>query len=197
MADPVPAVTLPVAIVQLLGQLAWPAALLIVVYRFRHPIESLLSRLASIKVGGSEWVFQESTVKPPVTTTQKAGPPTLGPDGFVTVESLRRLVSESGLLDRSEAVQKELLIFQTPKQRTWLLATESFVFLLLDDDRTRSKENLIQTFFEKKKTLPLEFDSDKGAGIVKFAAEDTWWYYSFQLFATTSRLREAVERLVV
>jgi len=52
MADPAPVVTLPVAIVQLLGQLAWPAALLIVVYTFRHQLGNLLSRLASIKVGG-------------------------------------------------------------------------------------------------------------------------------------------------
>ena len=61
MADPVSALTLPVAIVQLIGQLGWPVAVLIVVYRFRHPIESLLVRLASslasIKVGGTEWVF--------------------------------------------------------------------------------------------------------------------------------------------
>ena len=73
-------------------------------------------------------------VRPLVTTTSKAAPPTLGPDGFLTVESLRRLVSQSGLLDRGGDVMKELLIFQTPRQRTWLLATENFVFVLLDDD---------------------------------------------------------------
>jgi hypothetical protein len=51
MADPASALTLPVAIVQLVGQLGWPVAVLIVVYRFHRHIESLLSSLASIKFG--------------------------------------------------------------------------------------------------------------------------------------------------
>jgi hypothetical protein len=199
MADPAPALTLPVAIVQLLGQLAWPVALLIVVNRFRHPIESLLSRLARIKVAGSEWVFakQLPAVNPP-TITPRAAAPVLGPDGFLTVESLRTLVSQSGLLHGGEDVKQELLIFQTPNQRTWLLATDNFVFVLLDDEGTRSRKNLIQTYFEKKKTFPLEFGLDprEGAGIVKFGTADMWWYYSLYLFPTTFRLQEAVERLV-
>jgi len=107
------------------------------------------------------------------------------------------LVAQSGLLESGEEVRKELLTFQTPKQRTWLLATSNFVFVLLDDEKTRARNSLIQTFFEKRKTFPLAFGSDKAAGIVKFGAEDTWWYYSFQLFPSTSRLQEAVERLVI
>jgi hypothetical protein len=84
MADPAPALMLPVAIVQHLGQLAWPVAVLIVVYRFRHPIESLLSRLASLlkleEVSGvsrtcgqaSDHHYQGAASIP-------------GPDGFLTV----------------------------------------------------------------------------------------------------------------
>jgi len=133
--------------------------------------------------------------KPPIVVVREAAP-ILGPDGFLTVESLRALVSQSGLLDEGENVRKELLIFQTPKQRTWLLATEKFLLIMLDDERTRSRKNLIQTFFEKTRTFPLKFGSEGDAGIVKFGAEETWWYFSFQLFPTVARLRKAVERLV-
>jgi hypothetical protein len=68
----------------------------------------------------------------------------------------------------------------------------------LDDEGTRSRKNLIQTYFEKEKTLPLDFGLDprEGAGTVKFGAEDKWWYYSLHLFPTTARLQEAVVRLV-
>jgi hypothetical protein len=200
MTDPAPAIMLPVAIVQLLGQLGWPVAVLIIVFRFQNPIEKLLSRfatsLASFKFAGTEWVIQEPAVKPP-TVTPKAAAPIPGPDGFLTVESLRELVSNSGLA-HGEEVKKELLIFQTPSQRTWLLATNNFVFVLLDDERTRFSNSAIQTFFDKKKTFPLKFVSDKteGAGIVIFREAYPGWYYSFQLFDTSSRLKEAVEKLV-
>jgi len=199
MSDPTASVTLPVAILQFLGQLAWPLALLTIIWRFRHPIESLLSRVASIKVGGSEWVFQEPTATSPTTTKQRSiSSTTLGPDGFLTVESLRALVSQSGLLDGpADEVRKELLIFQTPRQRTWLVATDSSVFIALDDERTRTKWSLIQTVFEKSKALPLSFGEDQGSGMVRFDAEDTWWYYSFHLFPTTSALQEAVGKLIL
>jgi hypothetical protein len=110
-------------------------------------------------------VIQEPAVKPP-TITPKAAAPIPGPDGFLTVESLKTLVFQSGLLHGGEDVKKELLIFQTPRQRTWLLATDNFVFVLLDDEGTRSSKSVIQTFFEKKKTFPLKFGSDKKRGLV-------------------------------
>jgi hypothetical protein len=198
MADPTQPISLPVAIVQLVGQLAWPATLLFIVWRFRQSIESLISRVASLKVGGSEWVFQGSAPKPPTAAAKIAPSPlTVGPDGFVTAEGLRDHVAQSGLLEREDKIQKELLIFQTPTQRTWLLASEDYLYVLLDDEGTRKRANLIQTLFEKRKTLPLAFDAQAGAGIVRFKAEETWWYYSLHLFPTTSRLQDAVERLVL
>jgi hypothetical protein len=197
MADPAPT-TLPIALVQLIGQLAWPLALLAVIWRFRNQIQSLLTRVASVKVGGSEWVFQEPSSNKPVTISQQArSAPALGPDGFVTVEGLHALVSSSGLLVDGDTTKKELVIFQTPRQRTWLLASRTSVYVILDDKRTRRKRSLIQTYFSKDRALPLDFGSGKNAGIVKFAAESTWWYYSLHLFPTTSKLQHAIERLVL
>lgn len=146
MADPAQPTTISVAVVQLIGQLAWPTVLLVVVWKFRHRIEDLLSRIASVKVAGSEWVFQEPVAKPPTAgagTTKVLA--VVGPDGFLTMESLRASVQETGLLDPDDAILKELLIFQTPGQRTWLLASKSYVYVLLDDDQTQAESRLVQT----------------------------------------------------
>jgi hypothetical protein len=186
------------ALIDFAKSLIWPIILLWVIHRFGAQISALLSRLGSLKVAGSEWVFQ-----PPAPQSEQtpAVPPRadaleLGPDGFLTTDSLRAIVSSSELLRSGESVTGELLMFQTPKQRTWLLATQRQVFVLLDDERNRSKKRIIQTRFERARTLPLEVAKEDGTGVVKFAAEDTWWYYSAQLFPKPSVLEAGVKQLV-
>ena len=186
------------ATLEFLGRLVWPSVLLFVVFRFRRQISDLLARLGSVKVAGSEWVFQAPTDKA-VTSAKELRTAKLetGPDRFLTAPSLRTAVMESGLVDAGNSVSGELLIFQTPTQRTWLFATQSLVLVLLDDEDTRRDSRLVQTSFERRKTLPLRFRRSQGdAGVVKFAAEDIWWYYSFHLFPTTTALDNAVRRLV-
>ena len=53
------------AALDLLGKLAWPGALLFIVFSFRHQVEQLLNRLGSVKVAGSEWVFQTPAADAP------------------------------------------------------------------------------------------------------------------------------------
>jgi hypothetical protein len=120
----------------------------------------------------------------------------VGPDGFLTASSIRAAVAESGLSDKDDPVTGELLIFQTPNQKTWLVATRKKVFILLDDASTRQASRLIQSVFDRNRTLPLKFDTSEGEGVVKFAAEDDWWYYSLHLFPTTGAMQKAVTRLV-
>ena len=197
MAEPAMNASFAVAIIQLIGQLAWPIALLLVVYRFRKQIERLLSRVASVKVAGSEWVFQEPAAESLAMTSRPASAaPEVGPDDFLSAEGVRQAISNSGLVEANEPLERELLIFQTPEQRTWLVVSSNYTFVVLDDRGTRARGNLVQTSFARSKTLPLRFDSDNGAGIVKFAAEPNWWYYSVQLFPSTSRLQSSVEKLV-
>jgi hypothetical protein len=186
------------ALIDFAKSLIWPAILLWVIHLFGAQISALLSRLGSLKVAGSEWVFQPPA---PQSAQTPAVPPRadaleLGPDGFLTTHSLRVIVSSSELLHSGESVTGELLILQTPKQRTWLLATQRQIFVLLDDERNRSKKRIIQTRFERTRTLPLEVGKEDGAGVVKFAAEGTWWYYSPQLFPKSNVLEAAVKQLV-
>lgn len=186
-----------IAIIDFLGDLIWPAIVLFVTYRFRAYIEALLTRLASLKIAGSEWVFQPATDKEVKTKVDtKSENIKVGPDGFFSSESIRNILLSSGLVAQDDAATEELLIFQTPKQRTWLVATKKYVFVLLDDERTQKSNDFIQTFFEKSKTLPLKFNSRENARTVKFHAEDIWWYYNANLFPTTESLNRAVEQLI-
>ncbi|MDI9857961.1 hypothetical protein [Flectobacillus roseus] len=186
-----------VAILDLIGRLIWPAVVLLVIFKFRRYIEALLTRLGSLKIAGSEWVFQPTTDKEVRTQVDNTNEKIkLGPDGFFSSEGIKRFVTISGLLDNDDAVKQELLIFQTPKQRTWLVASKKYVFVLLDDENTQKINSLIQTTFEKSNILPLKFNSQDNAGTVKFDAEDIWWYYSFNLFPTTTSLKNAIKKLI-
>jgi len=185
-----------VAILELIGHLIWPMVFLFLIFKFRKYIEALLTRLGSLKIAGSEWVFQQTTDKEVQTKSESIEKIQIGPDGFYSSEGIRKIVIASNLLENDDTVKQELLIFQTPKQRTWLVATKKYLFVLLDDESTQKINALIQTFFEKSKTLPVQFSIHDNAGTVKFDAEDIWWYYSFNLFPTTNSLKNAIKNLI-
>lgn len=185
------------ATLQFLSSLVWPAFLLWLLWRFRRHIEQLLARLASLKVAGSEFVFQAPSDKPEKPSpTAKQAILELPANSFVSVSDLRTLVERSGLLKQGETLNGYLLLFQTPAQHTWLLATTESMFVVLDDAGTRRTAELIQTVIPRHKVLPIKIDVEDGAGIVRFEGEDTWWYYSRDLFPTAKSLRESIKTLV-
>jgi hypothetical protein len=185
------------AVLELIGKLVWPGVLLYALLRFRNQVTLLLTRLGSVKVAGSEWVFQSPTANAPQPSKELTKTKLdVGPDGFLTVSAIHAVVAESGLLDSNESVVGELLIFQTPNQRTWLVASDKKMFIVLDDEETRRNSRLIQTYFDKDRTLPIQCRESDGAGIVRFHAENNWWYYSLQLFPMPDALKEAINRLL-
>ena len=117
---------------------------------------------------------------------------------FYTEENILGLVTKR-ITTKGDSVRSSLLIFRTLQQRTWLVATGKHIYVILDDPGTRRKKDLIMTFFDKSAVLPLETrksENFKGAMVVKFSAQDTWWYYSNELFPTKERLVEAVKQLI-
>lgn len=187
-------VKLSVALIDLLKALLWPLVVLYLFSRFRVQIVELLSRLGSFKVAGGEFVFQQPSGK--ARPAERQVPLKLGPDGFLTINTVHAIVLDFALLEEIEPITGELLFFQTPRQRTWLVATTKRCFIVLDDEKTRQKRNLVQTLFGIEQVLPLDFGISRGSGIVKFAAENTWWFYSRDLFGTSEALTNAVRRLV-
>ena len=185
------------ATLQFLSSLLWPAILFWLLWRFRKQIEQLLLRLASVKVAGSEFVFQapsDKAEKPSATAKQAILE--LPPDSFIPVSGIRTIVERSGLLDVGDTVTGHLLLFQTPAQHTWLVATTKSMFVLLDDAGTRRSAELIQTFLPRNEVLPIKTDMEDGAGVVRFRGEDTWWYYGRDLFPSAKSLNDSIKTLL-
>lgn len=199
MSTSAPEPSLAVSIIGLVGDLAWPLAILVIVFVFHADIRSLLKKLAmanSVKFGPAEFTFQEHTEKSIGARAPIEAPLETGPDGFLTAGALKTAIVQAGLVADKAMIRALLQIFQTPEQRTWLAVSDDLLFVLLDDESTRRKNNIVQDMFEKTKALPLEFDTDISSASVKFAANKTWWYYSLQLFPTTASLQKAVRNLV-
>ena len=121
---------------------------------------------------------------------------------FYSKEEIRELVQKrTGGESREwiDPVKKSLLIFRTAKQQTWLVTTASTLFVVLDDAKTRTSKKLVQTSFPKLQALPLTTQNSEriqGKKVVRFAAQETWWYYSRELFPTSKSFADAVKDLI-
>ena len=88
------------------------------------------------------------------------------------------LVNKSKYLLEDEKVEDVILVFNTKKQHTWLVKTDNQLFYLLDDEKTRLSQTLIQkrVNLEDINTIKTDHESEL-SGI--FDINDTdWWYYS-------------------
>jgi hypothetical protein len=65
-------------------------------------------------------------------------------DGFLTEQGIGETIRQSGLLGPGEEVVDHLLLLRTRRQRTWLVSTTASLFCLLDDEKTRADDRLIQ-----------------------------------------------------
>jgi hypothetical protein len=78
-----------------------------------------------------------------------------------------------------------------------MVTTEKSTFVLLDDANTRFSSTIVQAFFTKGLTLPLQFGTDGSTATVAFATDpDDWWYYSTSLFPTPEKLEVAITKLI-
>lgn len=90
----------------------------------------------------------------------------------------------------------QLLIFQTPSQRTWLVCTQRSRYVQLDDLRTRAAGTIIQGRNQKDLTRGLEFDRNSVRGTFRFGPDSGWWFYSSHLYGIAAQLKSAIEQLV-
>ena len=125
--------------------------------------------------------------------------PRSDPDGLFPVEHIRDIVSQSGELPTGEKVTGELLLFDNnhPRQHTWLVASASKVVIVLDDEKMRAADSLIQKVMDKQKILPLTFGKSREEGTVGFAFRpEPKWYYSTSLFPTSKALSDSIAELI-
>lgn len=120
----------------------------------------------------------------------------IGPGGFFTKEGVRQLVENSGMVAPGEAVSDAIVIFRTPKQRTWLVATDRQLFCVLDDDDTRASGRLIQWRLSHDEARPVRAEVlNYRIGGLRVGPRSKW-LYSRELFPDAEDLERAVEQLI-
>jgi hypothetical protein len=116
--------------------------------------------------------------------------------GFYTAEGLVRIIGDSDLVSRGENVVRNLLLFRTRTQRTWLLATPKHMFCILDDRRTRSSGRLIQWRADFADLAPIRArTSSDGTTIVTLGSKGSW-LYSSDLYPDGSDLETAITDMI-
>jgi len=118
------------------------------------------------------------------------------PDGtFYTWLGIQEMIRKS--IPADESIEKGLLIFRTKKQRTWLVATTSRLFCVLDGEKTRARDRLIQWREPRGEITTInarERSSSKLTGLVDIGTHRNW-LYSKRLHPDPDRLVELVRDL--
>jgi hypothetical protein len=175
----------------------WQIILVGFIFQFRNQITALLSRVAVIKLGGSEVGFQTSesgSIKPGGEADKQMK--LLGTSGFYTKEGLTELINNSGLVGKDEKVVSHLLLFQTEIQHTWLIATPKNLFCILDDENTQSTEKLIQWKLALNDTNPISAQAHKRTiGLVSIGGRRNW-LYSRRLHPRESELVSEISSMI-
>jgi tetratricopeptide (TPR) repeat protein len=118
---------------------------------------------------------------------------------FCNVSEILAKVEESGQLETDEAIVDQLLIFETERQHTWLVATLRSLVIVLDDPDTRRDRRLVQRVISLSEAQPVTAQVERdGSASVGFGQPNLpRWYYSPTLFATPGLIEAAVAALIV
>ena len=180
-------------ILSFLSTLIWQAIIIVCLWSLRSEIRALFTRILSVKHGGTEVVFQEQAAaplepSPLVTETLEVR----DEEGFFTKMGIERLVQQSRHFKRDDLLRDSILVFSTPRQHTWLIATSSDVYFVLDDESTRANQRLIQKLVPLSKAMPVNAQREStDAGSFQLG-ESGYWYYSRHLLGPPS---QAIRRL--
>jgi CheY-like chemotaxis protein len=117
---------------------------------------------------------------------------------FCTLDELYQSLGDSGYLSPPDRIVDSLMFFESPLQRSWLIATNKLLLFVLDDRQTRRQKQLCQ------RTSPLSDGSNvkasidsKGVATVRIGGgSEPAWYYSPALFQSPRDLETAVRQLV-
>lgn len=122
----------------------------------------------------------------------------LGYRDFNQLNSIKDFLVSKNLIDsRDVNLLKHIVLFDTSKQRTWLLADKEFVYCFLDDT---SKDSFEFRWKEKKSNLKgnirVNPNVKPNAGIVDFGQNHKRWYYSKNLYSSDSEVLKGINELL-
>ncbi len=180
-----------------ISTLIWQGVVVTVIILFRNEASALLKRLARVKHGQTEVIFQA-----PHREALDASPAAAealelrDEEGFFTLRGAEELVRRSKYLDEHEELCESILVFQTGRQHTWLVSTNKQIFYILDDERTRASQRLIQYRLPLDSALPVDTESDSaGTEAFQLGGSD-WWYYSYRLLGKPTKAKQRLETFV-
>jgi hypothetical protein len=176
-----------------ISTLIWQVVLICCLWSARAEIRAMLRRVVRFKYGDAEAVFQEQVSEPPepsplVVQAMKVR----DEEGFFTKAGIEELIKQSNYLTSNENVRESMLVFSTARQHTWLVTTSLNVFFVLDDEKTRTSERLVQKFLPLSKALPVNAQQEsENAGSFQLGGSP-YWYYSMHILGSP---KTAVRRL--
>jgi hypothetical protein len=180
-----------------LSTLIWQIIVAIVIWVFRSELCALLRRIAKVKHGETELTFQESSpnaLEPSPVATEALQ--IRDEEGFFTSRGIEDLVQRSKYLVNSESLRDSILVFKTPEQHTWLIATDQQIFFVLDDEDTRSSQRLIQHRLPLQSALPVSTKQKaREVGVFQLGTSD-WWYYSMDILGKPPKAKQRLEVFV-
>lgn len=126
-------------------------------------------------------------------------------DNFLTKEEIVKYISKSlNYKSNIEGIDNAnaILIFDTSKQKTWLVATNERLYCILDDIResephinwSMSKQKLISNNSLKISISAKE--KSKDTGLVDIGETHKGWLYSKKLFPLTS-IEDTIKRFIL
>jgi hypothetical protein len=123
-------------------------------------------------------------------------PANIDKEGFCTSIGIKDLVQNSRNLTSSENMLEIMLVFQTQKQKTWLVSTNRQVFFLLDDEKRRSSQQIIQYRQALKDSLPVTARKESDLSGIFQLGSSAFWYYSLDILGNPEESRLRLERFV-
>jgi hypothetical protein len=150
-----------------------------------------------LKHGTTEVVFQELSSKA-LEPSERVGKAleVRDEEGFFTRDGVEGLVQDSRYLDPDETIRESMLVFRTERQQTWLISTNKHVFFILDDERTRASQRLIQRRQQLEESLPVTTREHTGLSGVFQLGVSGFWYYSIALLGPPGTARRRLERFL-
>lgn len=121
----------------------------------------------------------------------------LGYRDFKNLNTIIDFLKSNNLIEGNSIDKlKTMTLFNTTKQRTWLISDNQNVFCFLDDT---SKDTIEFRWKEKKQLLKnrirINSSYNDKAGIVDFGENHKKWYYSKRLYHNESELRRDLDEL--
>jgi hypothetical protein len=122
----------------------------------------------------------------------------LGYRDFNKLNSIKDfLVSRNLVTSREVDSLKHIMLFNTSKQRTWLLADNEFVYCFLDDTTKDSFEfRWKETKSNLKGKIIVNPNVKPKVGIVDFGQNHKRWYYSKDLYSSESEVLRGINELL-